>query len=104
MLSTSLSSARMASEIACGSKDQRPYSGSHVLALRKCRALRTNSVGTQPHEFGGTEGCRQTHKTTTDFDRGGSSGLCSTSPSIPISVMGLRWTGINFESMAMEIR
>ncbi len=111
MLSTSLSSARMASEIACGSKDQRPYSGSHVLALRKCRALRTNSVGTQPHEFGGTEGCQQTHKR--EFGAllnetvhpylcmvllAGCTGLRIG------EVMGLRWTGINFESLAMEIR
>src|SRR5581483_8173073 len=38
-----LSCPRMASEIACGSKDQRPYSGSHVSALRKGHALGTDS-------------------------------------------------------------
>jgi len=65
-----------------------PKTRSHIRGLmysapRKGHALGTNSVGTQPHEFGRTEGSQQTNKTATDFDRGGVRGFTQrTRPSL----------------------
>jgi hypothetical protein len=81
-----LSSSGVAAESRSRSKDQRPYSRTHVSPIRESHALGVDSIRTQSHGLGRTERREQAPKTASDpYCRRVCIATQPTAPTIPLN-------------------